>query len=64
MRRLLAGGRAVLLLCPGWAKTDMGGPDATVEVEESVDGMYALVANAKPSAEAHFYEYSGDVVAW
>jgi NAD(P)-dependent dehydrogenase (short-subunit alcohol dehydrogenase family) len=57
-------GRAVLLLCPGWAKTDMGGPDATVEVAESVGGMYALVAAAKPSREAHFFEYSGDVVAW
>ncbi len=58
-------GRAVLLLCPGWARTDMGGPDATVEVSTSVEGMYALVAQADVDAdEARFYEYSGDVVPW
>jgi hypothetical protein len=55
----------VLLICPGWAKTDMGGPDATVEVSTSVEGMYALVASADAAAgEALFYEYSGATVAW
>ena len=57
-------GYAVLLLCPGWARTDMGGAEATVEVEDSVNGMYALVSSAGPSREAQFFEYSGDVVAW
>jgi NAD(P)-dependent dehydrogenase (short-subunit alcohol dehydrogenase family) len=58
-------GRAVLLICPGWAKNDMGGPDATVEVATSVAGMYALVTNADRHAdEAKFYEYSGATVAW
>ena len=59
-------GRRVLLLCPGWAKTAMGGPDATVEVSTSVDGMYRLVVDTPPGAdrEALFFEYSGDVVPW
>lgn len=58
-------GRAVLLLCPGWAKTDMGGPDATVEVADSVAGMVRLVADADSDAgEALFREYTGDVIAW
>lgn len=58
-------GRSVLLICPGWAKTAMGGADATVEVADSVAGLYALVAGADPSrGGAHFYEYSGDVVPW
>ena len=58
-------GRAVLLLCPGWAKTEMGGPDATVEVSTSVEGMVALVTQADAQAgEARFYEYSGDAVPW
>lgn len=59
-------GRRVLLLCPGWAKTAMGGPDATVEVSTSVDGMYELVVN-RPELGRHgaeFHEYSGAVVPW
>jgi len=57
--------RAVLLLCPGWAKTDMGGPDATVEVADSAAGMYRLVANASPHPDgARFFEYTGEIVAW
>lgn len=59
-------GRRVLLLCPGWAKTAMGGPDATVEVQTSVEGMYRLVTESPPEAEreALFFEYSGAVVPW
>lgn len=57
--------RAVLLVCPGWAKTEMGGPDATVEVADSVNGIYALVAKAEPSPDgAIFKEYTGDTVPW
>lgn len=59
------GDRAVLLLCPGWAKTEMGGPDATVEIADSVGGMYAQViqATADP-AGARFVEYTGDPIGW
>lgn len=58
-------GRATLLLCPGWAKTDMGGPDATVEVSDSVRGMYRLVASARPDPTgAVFREYTGNEIPW
>ena len=58
-------GRATLLLCPGWAKTDMGGPDATVEVSDSARGMYQLVATAQPNpAGAVFREYTGNEIPW
>lgn len=59
-------GRRVLLLCPGWAKTAMGGPDATVDVSTSVDGMYEVIVK-RPEVGRHgaeFYEYSGAVVPW
>ncbi|MFT4054311.1 MAG: SDR family oxidoreductase [Novosphingobium sp.] len=59
------GKRAVLIICPGWAKTGMGGADATVEVADSVDGIYRLVSTARPCAEgAPFLEYTGDTVPW
>ena len=59
-------GQRVLLLCPGWAKTAMGGPEATVEVSTSVDGMYRIVSQPATArvCGAQFLEYSGDVVPW
>jgi len=57
--------RAVLLICPGWAKTAMGGPLATVEVADSVDGIYRLVAGAEPATDgAIFRDYSSETVPW
>ena len=64
--RRLGGMQRVLMLCPGWAKTAMGGPDAPVEVATSVDGMYEVVT-ARPTAGiggAQFFEYSGNIVPW
>jgi NAD(P)-dependent dehydrogenase (short-subunit alcohol dehydrogenase family) len=57
--------RAVLLICPGWAKTEMGGPLATVEVSDSVDGIYRLVDGAAPGTDgAIFRDYSGETLPW
>lgn len=58
-------GRGVLLFCPGWAKTDMGGPHATVEVEDSVAGMYGWIDGAREEPGGPvFREYSGQIVPW
>jgi NAD(P)-dependent dehydrogenase (short-subunit alcohol dehydrogenase family) len=64
--RHAASGCAVLLLCPGWAKTAMGGPDATVDVSTSVDGMYACITNAQRPLDggAVFVEYTGNFIPW
>ncbi|PNU03351.1 SDR family oxidoreductase [Novosphingobium guangzhouense] len=57
--------RAVLIICPGWAKTEMGGADATVEIADSVAGIYRLVSTAEPSPKgAPFLEYTGETVPW
>lgn len=56
--------RAVLLICPGWVKTEMGGANAIVEIADSVSGIYRLVVNARPGNGAPFREYSGDTVPW
>ena len=35
--------RAILLVAPGWVRTDMGGSHAALSVEESVAGIVAMV---------------------
>lgn len=58
-------GRAVVLTCPGWAKTEMGGAAATVEVADSVEGLFRIATSATPSPEgAPFIEYTGQTVPW
>jgi NAD(P)-dependent dehydrogenase (short-subunit alcohol dehydrogenase family) len=39
-------GVAVNSACPGWVRTDMGGPDATRSVEEGADTIVWLAADA------------------
>lgn len=54
----------VLLLHPGWVKTDMGGPDALIDVSTSVDGLMAIIDAANPSQTGSFLDYDGTVIPW
>ena len=61
----LAGdGVKVVLLHPGWVKTDMGGPDAAIDAKESVTGMRAVIAGLKESDSGGFLNYDGTEIPW
>lgn len=49
---------------PGWVKTDMGGANAEITTEQSVDGITALVARAAldASLSGAFLNYDGTVM--
>ena len=55
--------QAVLSLHPGWVRTDMGGPQAPVGIEDSVRGL-ADVLEAKQQPGHRFVEYTGRQIAW
>ena len=57
-------GIIVAMLCPGNVKTDMGGPDANVEREDSVAGMRQRIAELTLKKTGTFTRYNGDSVAW
>jgi NAD(P)-dependent dehydrogenase (short-subunit alcohol dehydrogenase family) len=61
---LAARGVTVVVLHPGWVKTDMGGPQADIDVATSVAGMRATILRAGATGGAHFYDYQGQAVAW
>jgi len=54
----------VLIFHPGWVKTDMGGPDALINAEQSVAGMRALIANFSLDQSGSFVKYDGTPMPW
>lgn len=57
-------GVGVLILHPGWVKTDMGGPDALIDANESVSGMRAVIADFSLAQSGSFIKYDGKLMAW
>lgn len=57
-------GIGVLILHPGWVKTDMGGPNALITVEESVAGMVKVVEGFRPEMSGRFFDYRGQEIPW
>ena len=53
----------VLNLHPGWVRTAMGGPDAPVEIADSVRGLADVVA-ANTGGGQHYLDFEGTVLPW
>lgn len=57
-------GIPVLLLHPGWVKTDMGGPKAQLEIADSVRGMVEQIRNLNMEKSGSFLEWNGSPIPW
>ncbi|RPH67713.1 MAG: SDR family oxidoreductase [Burkholderiales bacterium] len=57
-------GVRVLTLHPGWVRTDMGGPNAEVDVAASIDGMRRVIGDVAAYPGGGFYDYRGQSLAW
>jgi NAD(P)-dependent dehydrogenase (short-subunit alcohol dehydrogenase family) len=58
------GDRSILALMPGWVKTDMGGPDAPVEVKDSTAGLVDTIGKHAGQPGLVFVDYQGNTIAW
>jgi NAD(P)-dependent dehydrogenase (short-subunit alcohol dehydrogenase family) len=57
-------GIKVLILHPGWVRTDMGGPKAPLSVIESVEGMVRVISDFKTLDTGAFLNYRGETLSW
>lgn len=54
----------VMVLHPGWVKTDMGGPEAPLSVEDSVRGLIEQILTLNESKNGRFIAYDGKELLW
>lgn len=57
-------GIATLTLHPGWVKTDMGGANALITVEQSVAGMRTVIDQLSADNSGRFLSYDGRENPW
>jgi NAD(P)-dependent dehydrogenase (short-subunit alcohol dehydrogenase family) len=53
-----------VLVNPGWVRTDMGGPSATLSPKESVTALRRLIETFGPAQSGKFFNYDGREYPW
>jgi hypothetical protein len=53
-----------IAMSPGWVRTDMGGPDATISVQESVSGMRRVIDTRNVKDSGTFRNHEGRSLSW
>lgn len=56
--------RTILLLAPGWVRTELGGREAPLTVAESTEGVADVIEARTGRGGLHFLDYRGRVVPW
>src|SRR5471032_2898304 len=53
--------KTLLLMAPGWVRTDMGGAEARLSIEESIPNLLNTIQAHEGSPGLHYLDYLGRV---
>jgi len=56
--------RAMVLMAPGWVRTEMGGPEARLSIDESVPNLVNVLLKKQGKAGLEYLDYLGRTVPW
>jgi NAD(P)-dependent dehydrogenase (short-subunit alcohol dehydrogenase family) len=56
--------RTMLLMAPGWVKTELGGPNARLTISESIPSLVTTIDAQRGRTGLHYLDYLGQTVAW
>jgi NAD(P)-dependent dehydrogenase (short-subunit alcohol dehydrogenase family) len=56
--------RGMVLMAPGWVRTELGGPDARLSIEESVPNIVSTLLATQGKPGLHYLDYLGRSIPW
>jgi len=56
--------RAMVLMAPGWVRTELGGSDAPLTIEDSVPGIVDVLTDVQGKPGLQYLDYLGRTVPW
>lgn len=56
--------RTLLLMAPGWVKTDLGGPHARLSIDESIPGLADTIEAQAGNGGLRYLDRQGQTVRW